>query len=170
MSLFSSKLENAIREELGKYETPQAAALPVLKMIQDEFGSIDDNHIHELTTTFGFLEITLREVLTFYSMLRSQKHAAHTVSCCNSVTCLVLGAEKLREAFIDKTTDVNKASRTQKFTVECVPCLGVCGGGPAILVDKDRYLNVTKEKIDDILRKYEESEHQDENHQEESGS
>lgn len=154
-AVFSGGLKEKINHYLGRYETKRSAILPVLHAIQDECGWIKDEHVESLHQEFGLNRVEVQEVLTFYSMYRKTPPRKFQVLFCNNLVCHMLGANKVIDRIKDHIHKLEeKMGPDTPFSVEGVPCLGVCDGAPAMLVNKDRHLKVTEENVDEILKKY----------------
>lgn len=154
MSMFSQALRGRIEGYLTRYETKRSAILPVLHAIQDEEGWIRDEHMVALEEEFGLPRVEVREVLTFYSMYRTEKPAKFQVLFCNNIVCCMMGANEAM-AKIEKRIEAYEARGEEPpFSLLGVPCLGVCDGAPAMLVNKDRYLKVGIDNVDEILDRY----------------
>lgn len=156
MSVFSAPIQQKIQHFLGRYETKRSAILPILHAIQDECGWVKDDHVEGLDKEFGLPRVHVREVLTFYSMYRQKPVAKFQVLFCNNLVCHMMGATPVMDRI---KNHIQKYERTHKgaevpFSLEGVPCLGVCDGAPAMLVNKNRHLLVTLENVDGILQKY----------------
>ncbi|MGE0172931.1 MAG: NAD(P)H-dependent oxidoreductase subunit E [Oligoflexales bacterium] len=151
---FSPALKEKINGYLTRYETRRSAILPILHAIQDECGWISGEQVQTLDREFDLPEVHVREVLTFYSMYRQQKPAKHTILFCDNIVCCMMGAKPAMEKIKEKVNAVNAQKGEQVLSLQGVPCLGVCDGAPAMLVNKDRYLKVTADNVDQILSKY----------------
>jgi NADH-quinone oxidoreductase subunit E len=155
MGVFSAKVEEKINHYLGRYETKRSAILPVLHFIQDEYGYVKDEHVEELHQKFQLDRIDVREVLTFYSMYRQKPPKKFQILFCNNMVCHMMGADNVIDKIKGHVEKLQqKLGPDVPFSVEGVPCLGVCDGAPAMLVNKDRHLKVTLENVDSILQKY----------------
>lgn len=155
MSVFSAPIQEKIKHYLGRYETKRSSILPILHAIQDEYGWIKDEHVEGLDKEFGLPRVHVREVLTFYSMYRQKPVRKFQVLFCNNLVCHMMGATSVMDRIQSHIKKYEKMSGKEvPFSLEGVPCLGVCDGAPAMLVNKDRHLLVTKENIDGILQKY----------------
>lgn len=155
MSAFSKTLQDRIKHYLGRYETPRSAILPILHEIQDECGWIQPSHVEALEAEYGLHRVHVREVASFYSMYRLSEPKPLRIYFCDNIVCTMMGANKVMDKIrqhIKKTEDSGKKC---SFSLTGVPCLGVCDGAPAMLVNKERYLKVSTENIEDILRTYE---------------
>ena len=153
--VFSAGLQDKIKGLLGRYETKRSSILPILHAIQDECGWVEDKHIDALESEHGLHRVHVKEVLTFYSWYRKSPPRQFEIQFCDNVMCCMLGA---REAMAKVQSHIDKyeAQMGEKapFRMIGVPCLCVCDGAPAMLVNKDRHLKVTADKVDGILAKY----------------
>ena len=154
MSVFSAGLQEKINGFLTRYETRRSAILPVLHVIQDECGFVTEEHIDALENDFQLHRVQVREVLTFYTAYRKAAPADFTIQFCNNIVCCMMGSDEVIEKIEHHISAYEKAGKKAPFSVEGVPCLGVCDGAPAMLVNKDRHLKVTLENIDATLSKY----------------
>jgi len=154
MSVFSSEVEEKIRHYLKRYETKRSAILPILHLIQDHYGYIKAEHISALEADFSLSKVHVKEVVTFYSMYLTDKPKAFRILFCDNITCCIKGADPAMAAIREYIDDLSKKTDSVPFSLEGVPCLGVCDGAPAMLVNKNRHLKVTKENYKEILDSY----------------
>ena len=155
MSAFSEPMQQKIKKYMGRFETKRSAILPILHAIQDECGWIQDSHVEGLDKEYGLPRVHVREVLTFYSMYRQKPVRKFQILFCNNLVCHMMGATSVMEKIQSHITKYEKAKGVEPpFSLEGVPCLAVCDGAPAMLVNKDRHLLVTTENVDSILQKY----------------
>jgi NADH-quinone oxidoreductase subunit E len=154
MSVFSADIVEGIKGYLGRYETKRSAILPVLHLIQDKYGWIQDAHIESLHSDFGLDRVQVREVMTFYSMYRQTEPKKFRVLFCDNMVCMMMGSRPAIHKIEERIAAYKKQGKEVPFSVQPVPCLGVCDGAPAMLVNKDRHLHVTSENVDKILDQY----------------
>ena len=155
MSELSPQLVTEINALLSRYETKRSAILPILHRIQDTYGWVKPEHIMILDKDFGLNRVHVKEVLTFYSMYRTEEPEKHRILFCDNIVCSMMGA---KEAMHEIESYINEKKKNKKpcpISLHGVPCLGVCDGAPAMLVNKDRHLRVTKQNVRDILSKLE---------------
>jgi NADH-quinone oxidoreductase subunit E len=154
-TVFSPSIQDVIKKELTRYETKRSAILPILHVIQDEYGWVQDKHIDALESTYGLNRVQIKEVLTFYKAYRQEKPRKHPIQFCDNIVCCMMGAKdvmKRIESHIEQLE--KKMGEDAPFEMIGVPCLGVCDQAPAMLVNKDRHHKVTIENVDQILSKY----------------
>jgi NADH-quinone oxidoreductase subunit E len=155
MSVFSKTLQDKIQHYLNRYETKRSAILPVLHEIQDECGWIQPKHIEALETEYGLHRVHVREVASFYSMYRLEEPKPLRIYFCDNIVCTMMGAKKVMDKIQTHIKNTEKSGKPCKFSLQGVPCLGVCDGAPAMLVNKERHLKVNIDNIDQILKQYE---------------
>jgi NADH-quinone oxidoreductase subunit E len=155
MSVFTQEVKAKIEGYLTRYETRRSAILPILHVLQDAYGWIQPAHVEALESEFQLHKVEVQEVATFYSMYRLEKPAQFRVLFCDNIVCNMLGANKVIHRIEAHIARYKEAGNSEPpFSVQGVPCLGVCDGAPAMLVNKERHLRVTEENIDEILAKY----------------
>ena len=154
MSVFSEKLQDKFKHYLARYETKRSAILPILHEIQDEYGWIQAQHIEALEKEYGLNKVHVQEVVSFYSMYRTEKPKPYRIYFCDNIVCTLMGAEKTMEKIRKVMKSYEDKGLESPFSLAGVPCLGVCDGAPAMLVNKERYLRVDSEKGEEILKKY----------------
>jgi len=68
----------------------------------------------------------------------------------------MMGSEKNAGYLKEKlSVDFGETTQDDRFTLLTVPCLGTCDRAPAMMIDTDLHRNLTTDKIDGILEKYE---------------
>jgi NADH-quinone oxidoreductase subunit E len=154
MSVFSADVVEKINVYLGRYETKRSAILPVLHLIQDAYGWVQDSHIEELHQKFGLDRVHVREVLTFYSIYRQEEPKKFRILFCDNMVCMMMGSRPAIHKIEERIASYKRAGKEVPFSVQPVPCLGVCDGAPAMLVNKERHLHVNAENVDRILDQY----------------
>ncbi len=152
METFARDLREKIQSELTRYETPRSAILPILHLIQDHCEWIQPMHVEGLEREFGLSRVHVQEVATFYSMYRLEPCKPFRILFCDNLVCAMMGAEGV----MDKIRSHMASFPTDKcpFSLQGVPCLGVCDGAPAMLVNKERHLRVNRDNVDAILASY----------------
>ncbi len=145
----AAKVEAALR----RYPRPQAALLPVLQVIQGEFGHIPVEAEAWAAERLGLPPVRVREVVTFYSLLRRRKSGRHIVQICRNLSCALNGAEDLVRR-VAETWGVGpgETSADGRFSLITVECLGNCPEAPCVLVDETDHARVTAGTLDKILK------------------
>lgn len=153
---FSDQLEARFKEMLGHYPTKRSLLVPFLLYVQDELGYLTDDAIREIGERLGITDLEVRNVISYYSMLRTKPAGKYNVQVCTNICCMLRGGEDIYEHVKEKLgVKVNKGITPDGiFSVEEVECIGACSWAPAMQVNYDFHENLTPEKTDEILEEY----------------
>ena len=149
-STFDAALQVRIRHHLERFETRRSAILPILNDIHTAHGYVSAEQVHALQDEFDLPRVQVQEVITFYSRYRQQAPACYHVQFCDNIVCRMFASEQL----IAKLKEKAASCAEGMLSVEPVPCLGVCDGAPAMLVNDERHLRVTSANVDEIIDGY----------------
>jgi len=155
---FSDQLEARFAEMITHYPTKRSVLVPFLLYTQDELGYLTDEAIEEIASRIGITPLEVRNVISYYSMLRTKPAGKYNVQVCTNICCLLRGGEQILEHTKKKlgVTENKGITSDGVFSVEEVECIGACSWGPAMQVNYDFHENLTPEKVDEILDSYRE--------------
>jgi len=142
---------------LSKYEPKPENLLEILHDIQDASGNnfLSDEDVVSISEYVKMPVDLVESTLSFYSMFSRKKRGKYVIRICNSPSCYISGSENLIEYIKDKLElSDNSTTKDGIFTVEISSCLGLCEKSPAMMVNEEVYVNLTKEKIDNIIADY----------------
>jgi NADH-quinone oxidoreductase subunit E len=141
-----------IAELARRYPTAASALMPALWVIQDEVGYVSQAAVEYLVETLGVPPARVHELLSFYTMYRTEPQAEYVLQICRNISCHILGARPLI-AHLEKRLGIRLGERTPdgKFQLEGVECLGACGHGPVLQLGKHFYEYLTPDKVDALL-------------------
>ncbi len=149
---FSDQLEQRFAEMITHYPTKRSVLVPILLYVQDELGAITDDAIHELAQRVELSDLEVRNVISYYSMMRTHPIGKYNLQVCTNVSCLLRGGERSWIiARSDWASAISSTPRTDCFIVEEVECIGACSWAPAMQVNYDYHENLTIEKIDELI-------------------
>ena len=149
---FSDQLEKRFADMITHYPTKRSVLVPILLYVQDEVGSITDEAIAELAQRVDLTELEVRNVISYYSMMRTHPIGKYNLQVCTNVSCLLRGGEEILEYCKKKLGVGNKQSTPDGlFHLEEVECIGACSWAPAMQVNYDYQENLTPEKIDELI-------------------
>ena len=155
MSIFSPKLATRFDALVEKYPLRRSALVPMLLYAQDEIGYLSDAVIAEVAQRIGITELDVRNVATYYSMLRFKPAGKYNVQVCTNISCMLRGAYDLFEKFQDELGITHKGVTSDGvFSLEEVECIGACCWAPAIQVNYDFHDDLTPESVPQILAEY----------------
>jgi NADH-quinone oxidoreductase E subunit len=152
----SPQTKKKIDKILLHYPRKEAAILPILHLVQREFGAITRDEERMVAGLLGIKPIQVREVVTFYSMFRPEPLGRHVIQICSNLSCTLAGSDRLIDVLKRRLgIGVGETTPDGKFTLTTVECLGACDEAPCMMVNLDYYTGLTEEKIDKILESLE---------------
>ncbi len=155
MTIFSPKLAARFDALVQKYPARRSALVPMLLYAQDEIGYLSDAVIAEVAERIGITELDVRNVATYYSMLRFKPAGKYNVQVCTNISCMLRGAYDVFERFQDELGVGHKGVTPDGlFSLEEVECIGACCWAPAIQVNYDFHDELTLESVSGILAEY----------------
>jgi NADH-quinone oxidoreductase subunit E len=155
MTVFSPQLSERFETLMAKYPVKRSALVPMLLYAQDEVGYLSDAVISEVAARIGITELDVRNVATYYSMLRFKPVGKYNVQVCTNISCMLRGAYDVYERFQDELGIGPKGVTPDGvFSLEEVECIGACCWAPAIQINYDFHDELTPESIPGILAGY----------------
>lgn len=155
MSVFSPQLAKRFDALAAKYPVKRSALVPMLLYAQDELGYLSDSVIAEIAERIGITELDVRNVASYYSMLRFKPVGKYNVQVCTNISCMLRGGYDVFDKFQDELGIGHKGiTKDGVFSLEEVECIGVCCWAPAIQVNYDFHDDLTPESVPGILETY----------------
>ncbi|HEY5212677.1 MAG TPA: NAD(P)H-dependent oxidoreductase subunit E [Acidobacteriaceae bacterium] len=137
------------------YPLKRSALVPMLLYAQDEIGFVSDAVVTELAQRLDLLELDVRNVLSYYSMLRTKPAGKYNVQVCTNISCMLRGGFELLEHCKQKLEiDHKGVTPDGLFSLEEVECIGACCWAPAAQVNYDFHEDLTPAKMDAVLETY----------------
>jgi len=126
--------------------------LPCLEVIQETCGHIPQEAITYLRKNLDVPSIDIYGVITFYGMLTTEEQGKYVIRICDSLPCYLNKSDGVL-GIIEKELGIEagETSADRKFTLEVVPCLGLCDKAPAMMVNDRIYGNLTKQSVKKII-------------------
>ena len=139
------------------YPLKRSALVPMLLYAQDEIGYVSDAVVAEIAQRLDLLELDVRSVLSYYSMLRTVPAGKYNVQVCTNISCMLRGGYELLDHCKQKFGIGHKGVTPDgMFSLEEVECIGACCWAPAVQVNYDFHDDLTPAKLDAILADYRE--------------
>ncbi len=100
----------------------------------------------------------MRNVATYYSMLRFKPAGKYNIQVCTNISCMLRGAYEVYERFQEELGVGPKGVTPDGlFSLEEVECIGACCWAPAIQVNYDFHDELKPDLVPGILSDYRES-------------
>ena len=155
MTIFSPQLASRFDALVEKYPVKRSALVPMLLYAQDEIGYLSDAAIEEIAWRIGITALDVRNVASYYSMLRFKPVGKYNVQVCTNISCMLRGAYDLFERFQDELGIGHKGITPDGvFSLEEVECIGACSWAPAIQVNYDFHDELSPDHVPGILAGY----------------
>lgn len=155
MSVFSPGLAARFDALVNKYPVKRSALIPMLLYAQDEVGYLSDTVVDEIADRLSITPLEVRNVATYYSMLRFKPAGKFNVQVCTNISCMLRGGYELLERFQDELGIGHKGVTPDGvFSLEEVECIGVCCWAPAIQVNYAFHDELTPDDVPRILDQY----------------
>lgn len=155
ISIFSPQLAARFDALVTKYPAKRSALIPMLLYAQDEVGYLSDAVIAEIADRLSITPLEVRNVATYYSMLRFKPAGRFNVQVCTNISCMLRGAYELYERFQQELGIGHKGVTADGvFSLEEVECIGACCWAPAIQVNYAFHDDLTPDDVPDILSQY----------------
>jgi NADH-quinone oxidoreductase subunit E len=155
MSLFSPRLAARFDALVLRYPVRRSALIPMLLYAQDEIGYLSDAVVAEVAARIGITELEVRNVASYYSMLRFKPAGRYNVQVCTNISCMLRGAYEVYERFQEEL-GIGRQGVTEDglFSLEEVECIGACCWAPAIQVNYDFVEELHTDHVPGILAHY----------------
>jgi NADH-quinone oxidoreductase subunit E len=154
-TLFSPALAARLDRLVTLYPVRRSALIPMLLYAQDEVGYISDAVIAEVAGRIGISELEVRNVLSYYSMLRTKPAGRYNVQVCTNISCMLRGGYEILDHCKRRLGVGNKGvTEDGVFSLEEVECIGACCWAPAMQINYDFHDELTPEKVDVLLEMY----------------
>jgi NADH:ubiquinone oxidoreductase subunit F (NADH-binding)/NADH:ubiquinone oxidoreductase subunit E len=134
-----------VRALLGARPRQRDLLIEFLHLIQDEYRCLSARHLRALAEEMRLAQAEVYEVASFYDHFDVVKEgeaepAPLTIRVCDSVACMVAGAETL---FAELSGKVDPAA----IRVVRAPCVGRCAGAPAARIGDREVDNATADGL-----------------------
>jgi NADH-quinone oxidoreductase subunit F len=139
----------AVRQELEKicsrYPKREAALLPALRLLEREFGCVDEPGMVHVAQLLGVSPAKVFGVFTFYTHYRRPEDRKYVVEFCSTMPCALKGSEAVHDAL--------KACLRpdDPITLKKVECLASCDTAPCLQVNGDFIDHVTPEMAERMV-------------------
>jgi NADH-quinone oxidoreductase subunit E len=157
--VLTSEERAEIEAEAGHYPTRKALCIEALEVVQRHRGWVSDDALRDVGALLGMTPDELDGVATFYNLVFRKPVGRHVALYCDSVSCWIMGANRLREHLCQRLGVAPGGTTSDgRFTLLPVVCLGACDHAPAMMVDGDLHLDldpaVDPAKVDAVLERY----------------
>ena len=153
--MLSEEEKQEIETQSQHYPTTRALCIEALKIVQEHRGWVSDEGIADVAEALQMAAAELEGVATFYNMIFRKPVGRHVILLCDSVSCWIMGYDRLREHFRARLgIGLGETTADGCFTLLPNVCLGACDHAPAMMIDSTHYQDLDPDRLDEILAKY----------------
>jgi len=131
----------------------RSAAVILLTRAQEQEGWLTRKAIEYVADMLAMPYIRALELATFYTqfLLKPVGAKAH-IQLCGTTPCMLCGAEKLKEVCRRRINpEPMETDKSGALSWEEVECIGSCANAPVVMIGKDRYEDLTPERLEEII-------------------
>jgi NADH-quinone oxidoreductase subunit E len=146
---------NKIGEGANPRSQEKKDLLVLLERAQSRSGYLSRETIAGLAESLGLSISEVYGVATFYSFLSIKPPGRNVIRICKSLPCYLKDAQTIIES-VRKAIGIRPGQTTTdgRFSFELTNCIGACDRAPAMMINNDVHVDLTPEKIAQILKAY----------------
>lgn len=149
---FDPSMETQIRQIQRGYPESGAALLPVLWLCQERWGWISPGIMEAVGKRLDLAPAFVEGVVSFYTMYQRRPPGKYLLQVCTTLSCQLCDTSALVDHLKKKLhIDFGETSEDGLFSLVDVQCLGACGEAPVIQINSDYYIDLTVQKLDDLI-------------------
>ena len=148
MPVISPEIRERILAVLRNYPNKQAATLPALHLVHDEYREVSPEAIVEIAAILELHPAEVHDAMSFYGFFRESGNplGKDRVWVCRSISCALRGGEELLAGLSQRWgVKPGHTSSDGRLSLEYAECLGACEGAPCILVNDECHMNMTED-------------------------
>ncbi|AGG05800.1 MULTISPECIES: complex I 24 kDa subunit family protein [Dehalococcoides] len=147
-SIWKEKVDGVITQS----GSSRLSLLPCLEAVQEECGYIPHEAVNYLRECLSIPSIDIYGMITFYSLLSTNQKGKYVIRLCNSLPCYLNGTENILDTLVDNLgIEPGQTTLDRRFTLELVPCLGLCDQSPAMVINGVVYGKLTAQLVTEVL-------------------
>lgn len=148
----NDELKQLIERLAERFPKNESALLPALCYLQNRDGYVSGDGMRSIAVILNVPEARVFSAASFYSMLNLEPEGKYIIQICTNVVCTLLTEKPLLE-YISNSLGIREGEITPDglFSIKEVECIGACGYAPAMMINADRYENLTFERFDEII-------------------
>lgn len=129
--------------------------LVLLQEAQNEYGYLSEEVMAELASSLDIPVNDVYGVASFYSFLSIRPLGRNVIRICKSLPCYLKHGQAIVET-VAREIGIRPGETTPdgRFSFQLTNCIGLCDQAPAMMINDDAHVDLTPEKIAQILKKY----------------
>ncbi|MCS7271299.1 MAG: NAD(P)H-dependent oxidoreductase subunit E [Gemmataceae bacterium] len=154
MPVLTPELREQILAYVPRYPSKRAVTLPALHLVHDTLRTVSHEAIVEIAELLELQPAEVYDTMTFYEFFKGEgeRLGQTRLWICRGLACMLRGAYDLLEPAQQRLgIRCGQTTPDGKITLEFAECIGACDGAPACLRNDVHVMNLTPEKLDQLL-------------------
>lgn len=153
MAFFTEEMVKEAEQIIAQYPQRKAAIMPLLWLVQEQFGYIPHDAVPEIAQLTGTTTVHVEAIVKFYEMFHDHPVGKCQLMLCTNISCLLWGADKTLQKLKEVLgIEVGQTTPDGTFTLEEFECLAACDKAPVLLVNAvELFERVTPDKVNAII-------------------
>jgi NADH-quinone oxidoreductase subunit E len=137
---------------LGRYPERMAIILPVLRLVEEEWGVIDQDGMRYVAALLDCPPSQVMGVVSFYTHFHTEGCGRFVLDVCMTLPCATRGAGKLLE-HLERELGIKAGETTPDglFTIRKVECLASCATAPMLQCGQKYYEQLTEKDVSALI-------------------
>jgi NADH-quinone oxidoreductase subunit E len=153
LSRWSPSTQARAREIMERYPQKRSAVMPLLYLAMSEEGYLTNEGMAEVAEWCGITPAQVLAVASFYTMYKREPTGKYLISCCTSISCMLVGGDEVLHALEDESgVPHGETDSDGVLSVEHVECIGACGGAVAVQVNYETIEGVAPDKARSLVK------------------
>ncbi len=148
-------MEKALSTILSAYPVGRREVLiPILQDVQDKFGYLPEETLNSIARHLQIPTSKVYSVATFYNQFTMKPRGKYHILCCDGGTCHMEDSAGIRFE-LNRLLSLENGETTVDgmFSLEVVPCLGLCHIAPAVIINGKIYGKLHRSGIAEFIEK-----------------
>jgi NADH-quinone oxidoreductase subunit F len=144
---FRAEVKAELEALCTRYPKRDAALLPALRLLEREFGTVDEPGMQHVAELLGVSAARVYGIFSFYTHFRRPHDGRYVFQVCSTFSCALGGSEKVFDQ-LSATLGIEKDGTTpdRLFSLKKVECLANCDMAPCLQINEDFVDRVTTEQ------------------------
>ena len=140
---------------VDEYPNKRSMLMMVLRLVEEEFGCIDDNAMEIAADLCGVNVAHVQGMVTFYTHFKRPAHGKHRFMVCATLMCALDGNtdEALAQIKAKLGLKPGEATPDGLFSCEKVECLADCDKPPVVQKDSEHFCSMKGPALDAYIDK-----------------
>jgi len=153
----SEKTIGVIKEVCSDFRNEGSELINVLHQVQGKLGYLPAEVQEVIANELNISVAKVYGVVTFYSFFTMIPMGENPISICMGTACYVRGSEQVLTEFKRQLKiEVGQSTPDNKFSLNCLRCVGACGLAPVVMVGEKVYGRVSTQMVKNIIAEYKE--------------